>query len=424
MNDKIAPPDATSDLPRWLSYIDGLHLQNIDMGLQRIKDVAKTLGVLQPAPFVFLVGGTNGKGTTCHALEKILIASGYKVGVFSSPQMINYAETVRIQGKELSDAEHVVAFSEIEKARRNITLTPFEFNALDAFYLIKRAKVDVAVIEVGMGGRDDATNILQPDVSVITNVALDHEDWLGKGTEAISEIKAGIFRPTKPAVIGQVQAPNSLLNYARQTGAVIHQRGVNWQVKEQGDKWSFSDKTGELHDLGMPKMPRDNVATAIAALRASGLKFELSALLEVIDTAILPGRFQIIGNQPTVILDVAHNPHAAAYLAERLRKYPVKGNYLFVIGMLINKDIKGTIEPLKALSDQWYCCGIQAGSRSSKAQDLVQYLPYSKGYPDVLAGWKAAQNDAKEGDVIVVCGSFFTVASVLNEQDAGAWFGN
>ena len=414
MSERVGVPQATSDLHDWLSYIDSLHSQVIDMSLNRIKAVANTLEVLKPAPFIFLVGGTNGKGTTCHMLERTLQLSGYKVGVFSSPHMINYTETVRIQGKELAGSEHVAAFVAINHARQDTTLTPFEFNNLGAFWLMKQAQVDVAIIEVGMGGRDDATNIIEPDISVITNVALDHEDWLGKDTEAIGEIKAGIFRAGKPAIIGQARAPASLLAYAKKIGAVTYQREANWQLDVQENQWSFSDATGELTDLAIPKMPLENVATAIAALRASGLNFTPAALQEVILHANLPGRFQIIGNSPTTILDVAHNPHAAAYLAERLRKFPIKGNYRFVIGMLINKDIKGTVDHLKTLSDKWYCCGVQAGPRSTKPEDVAQYLPQAQKFADILAGWEAAKRDVEEGDVIVVCGSFFTVAPVLN----------
>lgn len=414
MSEKVGIPQATSDLHDWLSYIDSLHSQVIDMSLNRIKAVANTLDVLKPAPFIFLVGGTNGKGTTCHALEKTLQLSGYKVGVFSSPHMINYTETVRIQGNELAGSEHVAAFVAINHARQDTTLTPFEFNTLGAFWLMKQAQVDVAIIEVGMGGRDDATNIIEPDISVITNVALDHEDWLGKDTEAIGAIKAGIFRAGKPAIIGQARAPASLLAYAQEIGAVTHQRDVNWRIDVQDKQWAFSDAAGELADLAIPKMPLENVATAIAALRASGLNFTPAALQDVILHANLPGRFQIIGNNPATILDVAHNPHAAAYLAERLRKFPIKGNYRFVIGMLINKDIKGTLEHLKTLSDKWYCCGVQAGPRSTKPEDVAQYLPQAQKFADILAGWEAAKRDVEEGDVIVVCGSFFSVAPVLN----------
>lgn len=418
MSEKVSVPEASSDLHDWLSYIDSLHSQVIDMSLNRIKAVAKTLDVLKPAPFIFLVGGTNGKGTTCHTLEKTLQLSGYTVGVFSSPHMINYTETVRIQGKELAGSDHVAAFVAINEARQDTTLTPFEFNTLGAFWLMKQAQVDVAIIEVGMGGRDDATNIIEPDVSVITNVALDHEDWLGKDTEAIGEIKAGIFRAGKPAIVGQAKAPASLLGYAQKIGATIHQRDADWHIDVQDNQWAFSDATGGLSELAVPKMPLENVATAIAALRASGLNFTVSALKEVILTANLPGRFQIIGDHPTVILDVAHNPHAAAYLAERLRKFPIKGQYRFVIGMLINKDIKSTVGHLSGLSTHWYCCGVQAGPRSTKPEDVAQYLPQAQKFPDILAGWEAAKRDAQPDDVIVVCGSFFSVAPVLNVLNA------
>lgn len=416
MSEKAGVPQATSDLHDWLAYIDSLHSQVIDMSLNRIKAVATSLGLVKPAPFVFLVGGTNGKGTTCHTLEETLILSGYKVGVFSSPHMINYTETVRIQGKELASRDHVTALVAINHARQKTTLTPFEFNTLSAFWLMKQAQVDVAIIEVGMGGRDDATNIIEPDVSVITNVALDHEDWLGKDTEEIGEIKAGIFRAGKPAVMGQARAraPASLRAYAQKIGAIVHQRNADWHIDIQDNQWTFGDAAGELADLAIPKMPLENVATAIAALRASGLTFTLSALQEVIVHANLAGRFQIIGSDPTTILDVAHNPHAAAYLADRLRQFPIKGRYLFVIGMLINKDIKGTVGHLKTLSDQWYCCGVQAGPRSTKPEDVAQYLPQAQKFPDILAGWQAAKRDARQDDVIVVCGSFFSVAPVLN----------
>jgi len=414
MSEKIGVPHNASDLHDWLAYIDSLHSQVIDMSLNRITAVGRELDVLKPAPFVFLVGGTNGKGTTCHTLEKTLQLSGYNVGVFSSPHMIHYTETVRIQGEELAESEHVAAFVAINQARQNTTLTPFEFNTLGAFWLMKQAKVDVAIIEVGMGGRDDATNILEPDVSVITNVALDHEDWLGKDTEAIGNIKAGIFRAGKPAIIGQAAAPASLLAHAQSIGALIHQRENQWRLKKDQQHWTFSDAAGDIADLPLPKMPLDNVATAIAALRASGLTFAESALRTVILEANLPGRFQIVNHHPITILDVAHNPHASAYLAERLRELPIKGKYRFVVGMLINKDIKSTVGHLAELSDQWYCCSIQAGPRSSQAEDVAKHLPQAHTFADILSGWEAAKRDAKEEDVIVVCGSFYAVAPVLN----------
>ncbi len=421
MSEKISLPTHAASLQDWLLYIDSLHSQVIDMSLNRIKSVASELDILKPAPFVFLVGGTNGKGTTCHSLEKILQLSGYKVGVFSSPHMINYTETVRIQGQELAESDHIAAFRAINDARQETTLTPFEFNTLGAFWLMKQAQVEVAIIEVGMGGRDDATNIIDPDLSIITNVALDHEDWLGKDIESIGQVKAGIFRAGKPAVIGQSQAPAALFDYANSIGAIVHHRDEQWRFEVNGDRWTFTDAAGTISDLSMPLMPLENVATALAALRASPLNVDLAAVKEVILTANLPGRFQIIENKPTVILDAAHNPHAAAYLAQRLSHYvntrngEKKGKIRFVIGMLINKDIKSTVGHLTPLADNWYCCAINAGPRSSKAEDVAQYLTQANTYPDILAGWHAAKQDADENDIIVVCGSFFAVAPVLKE---------
>ena len=405
----------SSDLADWLAFIDSLHSQVIDMSLSRVESVAEKMDLKKPAKLTFLIGGTNGKGTTCHAIEKILIYSGYTVGVFSSPHIHDYKETVRIQGKGVSESSFASAFHRINNARMKTTLTPFEFNTLAALHIMKSEKVDVAIIEVGMGGRDDATNIVDPDVSVITNVALDHEMWLGKDRGSIGLIKAGIFRTDKPAIVGELLPPESLKTWAARIDAIPIQRGVDWDWQVSEKTWSYKDKQGVVNELPLPLMPLPNMATALSALRASGLSFDLNALRKMLVTDNLPGRFQIVHSKPVVILDAAHNPHAAAYLAERLSSLEIKGRFLFVIGVLIDKDIAGIIRELKSVADKWFCCGTAAGPRSSSAEDISKHLDVASVYPDITEGWKAARKEAREGDVIVICGSFMSVAPILKE---------
>ncbi|CAM3344431.1 bifunctional tetrahydrofolate synthase/dihydrofolate synthase [Pseudomonas floridensis] len=405
---------ASSSLEQWLSYIDSLHAHVIDMSLKRIEAVADRLDIRKPGKFTFLAGGTNGKGTTCHAIEKTLIYAGYKVGVFSSPHILDYKETVRIQGNKANESSFATAFHAINEARKEITLTPFEFNTLAALHIMKQANVDVAVIEVGMGGRDDATNIVEADLSVITNVAIDHEAWLGKDRESIGLIKAGIFRTHRHAIIGELSPPESLTGWARQIDAIPLQRGIDWDWQLADQSWSFKDKQGTITGLPRPLMPIPNMATALAALRASGLNFDLDDVRKMLSTDNLPGRFQIFLGKPTVILDAAHNPHAATYLAERLNDFHPKGKVLIVIGVLIDKDIHGILAPLKPVASKWFCCGTAAGPRSSSPEDISRHLDDASNYPDITAGWEAARREARDEDVIVICGSFMSVAPLLN----------
>lgn len=209
-------PQAASPLASWLSYLENLHSKTIDLGLERVSEVAARLGVLKPAPFVFTVAGTNGKGTTCRTLESILMAAGYKVGVYSSPHLVRYTERVRVQGQELPESAHTASFAEIESARGDISLTYFEYGTLSALWLFKQAQLDVVILEVGLGGRLDATNIVDADVAVVTSIALDHTDWLGPDRESIGREKAGIFRSAKPAIVGEPEMPSTIADVAQE----------------------------------------------------------------------------------------------------------------------------------------------------------------------------------------------------------------
>ena len=411
-------PQAASPLATWLSYLEHLHSKTIDLGLARVSEVAARMAVLKPAPFVFTVAGTNGKGTTCRTLESVLMAAGFKVGVYSSPHLVRYTERVRVQGEELSELAHTTSFAEIEAARGEISLSYFEFGTLSALWLFQQAQLDVVILEVGLGGRLDATNIVDADVAVVTSIALDHTDWLGSDRESIGREKAGIFRGGKPAIVGEPDMPQTIAEVASEKGAQLLRRDVDWGYEAGEQSWSFSDENGALTDLPLPQVPMPNAATALAALRASKLKVDEQAIRDGIQKAMLPGRFQIISDTPRVILDVAHNPHAAAYLAGRLKTLPKTGRVLAVIGMLHDKDIAGTLENLKAEVDDWYCAPLE-GPRGATAEQLLEHLRAGKVYTSVAQAWYAAMADARPQDTVLVCGSFHTVAHVMEEIDAG-----
>ncbi|MFZ3619893.1 bifunctional tetrahydrofolate synthase/dihydrofolate synthase [Leclercia barmai] len=416
--ENITLPQATSPLAAWLSYLENLHSKAIDMGLERVSQVAARLDVLKPAPFVFTVAGTNGKGTTCRTLEAMLMAAGYKVGVYSSPHLVRYTERVRVQNTELAESAHTAAFAEIEAARGEISLTYFEYGTLSALWLFKQAQLDVVILEVGLGGRLDATNIVDPDVAVVTSIALDHTDWLGPDRESIGREKAGIFRPGKPAIVGEPDMPHTIADVAQEKGALLKRRDVDWCYSVTESNWRFEDAVGALENLPLPQVPQPNAATALVALRASGLAVSEQAMRDGIQNAILAGRFQIVSESPRLILDVAHNPHAAAYLAGRLKSLPKTGRVLAVIGMLHDKDIGGTLACMESVVDSWYCAPLE-GPRGATAEQLMEHLGEGKSFASVELAWRAAMADASPEDTVLVCGSFHTVAHVMDVMDAG-----
>ncbi|MDU6820240.1 bifunctional tetrahydrofolate synthase/dihydrofolate synthase [Leclercia adecarboxylata] len=416
--ENITLPQATSPLAAWLSYLENLHSKAIDMGLERVSQVAARLDVLKPAPFVFTVAGTNGKGTTCRTLESMLMAAGYKVGVYSSPHLVRYTERVRVQNAELAESAHTAAFGEIEAARGDISLTYFEYGTLSALWLFKQAQLDVVILEVGLGGRLDATNIVDPDVAVVTSIALDHTDWLGPDRESIGREKAGIFRAGKPAIVGEPDMPHTIADVAQEKGALLQRRDVDWRYSVTESGWRFEDAKGALENLPLPQVPQPNAATALAALRASGLTVNEQAIRDGIQQAILAGRFQIVSESPRLILDVAHNPHAAAYLAGRLKSLPKTGRVLAVIGMLHDKDIGGTLACMESVVDSWYCAPLE-GPRGATAEQLMQHLGQGQTFASVELAWRAAMADARPEDTVLVCGSFHTVAHVMDVMDAG-----
>ena len=323
---------------------------------------------------------------------------------------------MRIQGKELPEALHTQAFADIEAGRGAVSLTYFEFGTLSALQLFKQANLDVVILEVGLGGRLDATNIVDADVSVVTSIAIDHTDWLGNDRESIGREKAGIFRQGRPAVVGEPDMPGTIADVAAEKGAQLRRRGRDWEYSMQRETWSWQDKQRELSRLPLPNVPLANAATALAALHYSSLNVSEEAIRHGLQHAALPGRFQTVQASPRLILDVAHNPHAAAYLANRLAELPKTGKVRAVVGMLSDKDIAGTLAHLTPLVDAWYCAPLE-GPRGATAQQIAEHLTRSQSFSDVVAAWKQAMSEATEQDIVIVCGSFHTVAHVMEALD-------
>ncbi|MDC0612343.1 bifunctional tetrahydrofolate synthase/dihydrofolate synthase [Vibrio sp.] len=410
---KIQVPQATSSLSMWLEYLNSIHTSAIDLGLDRVQVVANQANLTKPAPTVITVAGTNGKGSTCAMLEAILIDAGYKVGVYSSPHLIRYTERVRINGSELSEQEHVEAFHYIEEIRGKTSLSFFEYGTLAALQLFRTHQVDVVVLEVGLGGRLDATNVVDHDVSVITSLAVDHVDWLGSDINVIGFEKAGIFRSGKPAICGQPNPPATVAAHADDIKAEFHQVGIQFSYEVKQDSWDWKSGAFDLVDLPLPGLPLPNAATALMALGCSGLDISDLNIINGLKRAQLPGRMQVLSESPTILLDVAHNPHSAQYFAEQLgKRYPNKTVHA-VIGMLHDKDIKETMAKLTPSVSYWYPCSL-TGPRAAKASEISCHIAGKVNeYIDPAAAFNAALTQAKETDVIVVVGSFHTVGEVL-----------
>ncbi|NAW70044.1 bifunctional tetrahydrofolate synthase/dihydrofolate synthase [Vibrio sp. V27_P1S3P104] len=407
-------PQATSPLATWLDYLSHIHSSAIDLGLERVQAVAEKAQLTQHTAMVITVAGTNGKGSTCALMESILLHAGYSVGVYSSPHLIRYNERVRINGQELPDEKHAQAFAFVEAQRADISLSLFEFGTLAALRLFQTEKVEVILLEVGLGGRLDATNVVEHDIAVITSLAIDHVDWLGSDINVIGFEKAGIFRTGKPAICGQPYPPATVAAHADDIGAIFYQVGIQFDYQLSSEnRWNWKSGSFQLTDLPLPNLPLPNAATALMALGCSGLNVSDVDVIEGLRHASLAGRMQRLNTQPTILLDVAHNPHSALYLASQLeRQYPTQKVHL-VIGMLHDKDIKSTLEALAPIVKCWYPASL-SGPRAAMAQELAEYLSgEQKQYDNPVMALKAALVQAQPDEIIVVAGSFHTVGEVL-----------
>ncbi|WP_318478740.1 bifunctional tetrahydrofolate synthase/dihydrofolate synthase [Photobacterium leiognathi] len=413
----LMAPQATASLSIWLKYLEQLHTSAIDLGLDRVKAVGQKADLLKPAPCVITVAGTNGKGSTCAMLEAILIEAGYKVGVYSSPHLVRYNERVRINNQELDDSEHTKAFACVEAARGDISLSLFEFGTLSALTLFKTHQVDVVVLEVGLGGRLDATNIVDHDVSVITSLAIDHVDWLGDNIDVIGHEKAGIFRSGKPAICGQPHPPATVPAHADDIGAELYQVGYQFEYQVEDNHWNWQCGAFDLTQLPLPNLPLPNAATALMALGAAELDISEENIINGLKKAQLPGRMQRVSEQPLIIMDVAHNPHSAEYFANQLSKIKQKegkNKIHAVVAMLHDKDIASTIAAMRDTVDDWYPASL-TGPRAATAEEILQHLPANcVGFDKPESAFDQALTQAGEDDMVIVFGSFYTVGQITS----------
>jgi len=404
----------SQSLSDWLYYLEQIHPQQIELGLQRVRSVAANANLLALPGIIITVGGTNGKGSTCAMLASILQSAGYTTGVYASPHLLKYNERIKLNGAEVSDADLCTAFAEIEEKRADISLTFFEFGTLAAFSVFKKYKPDVIILEVGLGGRLDATNIIDADVSVITSIDLDHCDWLGNTTDAIAIEKAGIYRANRPAINGEPNTPQTLHTTADQISTQLYSVNTNFSYQSDENDWSYVGQHWQLKHLPIPSLPLQNAATALATLEHLSLNISEEAIHNGLRSSQLTGRFQTLRRKPTVILDVAHNPHAARYLAKKLTEQSAD-KIIAVVGMLKDKDIEQTFQHLVPTINHWHLADL-VGPRAAPAELLATFLPAGSLFTchhHVENAYFTALAQATESDLVVVFGSFFTVAGVL-----------
>ena len=411
-------------MEQWLAWQENLHPRAIDLGLERVQRVAQRLGLDQPPYRVITVGGTNGKGSSVAFLEAILRASGYQVGAYTSPHLLCYNERIRVNGVAVDNVTLCRAFAHIDSARGDVSLTYFEFGTLAALLIFQETGIQVAVLEVGLGGRLDAVNILDADAALVTSIAIDHVEWLGQDRDSIGREKAGIYRRGRPAICADPLPPAGLLEQARALGALLYQVGRDYGFGRTARHWTWWCDKWYLESLPLPALTGEhqlgNAAAALMTLTtlAECLPVPVEAIHLGLKQAQIDARFQVIPGAVEWILDVAHNPHAAAALAAGLKTRPCTGLTRAVVGMLGDKDAAGVARALDGLVDCWYTATLY-GPRGRFAEQLMSTLREAgiKGamlsFSTVADACRAAQREAVRGDRVVVFGSFYTVAQML-----------
>ena len=421
-------------LASWLSLLETRHPKAIDLGLERVARVRDALGIRFDCP-VITVGGTNGKGSTCAMLESILMQGGYRVGLYTSPHLLDFNERARIDGAAAGDQALVEQFAAVEAARGDTSLTYFEFTTLAILRLFAQAGLDAVILEVGLGGRLDAVNVIDADAAIVTSVDIDHTEYLGSTREAIGFEKAGIFRAGHPAICGDPVPPQSLVRHAEAIGADLWLFGRDFNYSGDKQQWNYGGRGLRRNALGYPSLRGANqllnASAALAALEALKLRLPLGA--QEIRTGLalveLPGRFQVLPGQPLVILDVAHNPHAAATLAQNLDNMGFFPYTYAVFGAMQDKDIDGVIAHLKGRVDHWCltdlplprAAGVRfiadrllaAGAQAGQGADAESTI---RTFDTPAAAFHDALSRAGENDRIVVFGSFLTVAGVMEAR--------
>lgn len=442
---------APTDLAAWLRHIEQLHPKAISMGLERVRQVIARLS-LKPHFNIITVAGTNGKGSTCAMLAEVYKQAGYQVGCYTSPHLVRYNERVRINGLEVSDEALCAAFMAVEQARighdaaeAEIALTYFEMGTLAAVWHFIAAGIDIAILEIGMGGRLDAVNAFEPDCTIVTSVDIDHQEFLGNTRESIGAEKAGVFRPRIAAICGDLNPPASLIAYAHQIGADVKCIGNAFDAEIEASGWSYIVDGRLRYTLPMPALEGDyqliNAACAVTAIETlqSTLPVDGKAIADAMREVTLAGRFQTVSTMPWVILDVAHNPHAAKALAKNLQAIckdsgsheMKKGRTIAVFAMLGDKDIPGVVNAVKEHIDSWYLSSIdhiRSASVEMLAKNVRQVLPQAEIslFSSPAQAFQQACNDIEVcndrngNDKIIVFGSFFTVSSVMQYMNDDA----
>ncbi len=421
--------EALNTLDDWLAHCERLHPTAIDMGLERVRTVAQRMGIRFDCP-VITVAGTNGKGSTCAMLESILGQSGYRTGLFTSPHLVHFEERLRLLGQSVDATTLIACFAAVERARGQngpeISLSYFEFSMLAIFEVMMRSKLDVVILEVGLGGRLDSTNIIDADCAIITSIDLDHTEILGPDRESIGFEKAGIMRTGKPVIVSDPVPPQSLLDHAREIDADIWLVGRDFNVSGDKQQWGWAGRGRRYSGLAYPALRGANqlvnaagVLAALAALRQQ-LPVTAQAVRNGLAFVELPGRFQIIPGQPTLVLDVAHNPHSVAALAANLDAMGYFPTTHAVFGAMADKDLAAMLAKVNPLMDRWYFTDLPL-ARAAKASDLMAQWQgqnqrkdaHAAVFGDPMQALQAAIDAADPADRIVVFGSFYTVGGVL-----------
>ncbi|WP_418121757.1 bifunctional tetrahydrofolate synthase/dihydrofolate synthase [Variovorax sp. 160MFSha2.1] len=418
-------PASMETLNDWLERAERLHPKNIELGLERAKEMAQRLGLRFACP-VITVAGTNGKGSTCAMLESILTHAGYRTAVFTSPHLVRFEERLRLQGEAVDASKLIASFEVVEKARGDMPLTYFEFTTLGILHCMTVEKPDVAILEVGLGGRLDAVNIIDTDCAVITSIDLDHMEYLGPDRESIGFEKAGIMRPGKPAIVSDPVPPQSVIDHANSIGADLWRFGTDFNVAGDKQQWGWSGRGRRYSGLAYPALRGANqlinaagVLAALEALRPQ-LPITAQAVRNGLAMVELPGRFQIVPGEPALVLDVAHNAHAVAALAENLDAMGFYPTTHGVFGVMADKDLAPILARIGPLIDRWYFTDLPT-PRAAKAADLLATWQAQNTRADAsgsvhagpMEALRAAIGQAGPADRIVVFGSFFTVGGVL-----------
>jgi dihydrofolate synthase/folylpolyglutamate synthase len=404
-------------LADWLAYIERQHPQAISLGLDRVRQVLERMKLRLQCPLI-TVGGTNGKGSTCAMLEAILRAGGTRTGLYTSPHLVDYGERVRVNGTQTDERLLCEGFAAVEAARNGTPLTYFEYGTLAAFWIFAQERIEAAILEVGLGGRLDAVNILDADCAVLTSVAIDHVDYLGADRESIGREKAGIFRAGRPAVVAEPDPPRSV---SEAVGEKLF-LGRDFGFIPQATQWSYWGPRGRRAGLAHPALRGSiqlrNAAAALCALDALRLPVAMQDVRRGLAEVAAPGRFQVLPGRPQVILDVAHNVEAAKTLAENLLASGYAGETIAVCGMLRDKDIDGVLRALAPRITRWHVASLP-GPRGASADELARKLDgAAEKFESPAQAFAAAAERAGESDKIVVFGSFLTVGEVM------AWLKN